>query len=24
MVGNAYITKAFPKLDYVKKATVEK
>jgi hypothetical protein len=22
--GNAYLTKSFPKLDYVKKATIEK
>jgi hypothetical protein len=22
--GNAYVTKDFPKLDYVKKATIEK
>jgi hypothetical protein len=22
--GNAYLTKEFPKLDYVKKATIEK
>jgi hypothetical protein len=24
MEGNAYLTKAFPRLDYVRKATIEK